>query len=72
MITLVVSLVRKHVLGVKSVGGGNLVFSLVVLTPFFLLGTMGIAKGYLKSDVITSTNWTGTIQWQAMATGAIW
>eukprot|EP00026_Physarum_polycephalum_P006456 Phypoly_transcript_06499.p1 GENE.Phypoly_transcript_06499~~Phypoly_transcript_06499.p1 ORF type:complete len:524 (+),score=25.33 Phypoly_transcript_06499:208-1779(+) len=60
----------SNILGLKSVGGGNILFSLLVLTPFFLFVTTGIAKEVWSWEILTSKK--GDIQWQSMITFAIW
>lgn len=61
-----------NIIGLKSVGGGNIIFSVLVLTPFLLFVVVGLAEKKWDWEVLTSTQWDGKIEWQAMVTAAIW
>ena len=58
-------------LGLRSVGAGNILFSLMVLTPFLLFTSTGLVKQVWSWQLLTAAG-GGDVHWQKMITFAIW
>lgn len=69
---IVIFITTLNIFGTKTVSGGNIVFTLLVLGPFVVLLGYGFANGVLSRDLITDKSWSGTIHWRTMVTTAIW
>lgn len=71
-LAIVLFIVCVNIRGTKTVSGGNMIFSLLVLGPFVVLIAYGFAKKVVTPELIMYKHWTGHIAFSKLATNAIW
>lgn len=69
---IVIFITVVNVVGIKTVSGWNIIFSGLLLLPFFVLVVVGFTKGLMHWGILMERQWDGTFEWGNLATTAIW